>query len=96
SGASPRERRALLPAREAMRPTPTLSPGDDAAKAVRVMGEGALPFVPVVSEEGLVGTVSREDIARAMRLRALEQEERRQRERPAKHGWFGRRREQHP
>lgn len=92
----PRERRALSTAREAMRPTPTLSPGDDAAKAVRVMGEGALPFVPVVSEEGLVGTVSREDIARAMRLRALEQEEKRQRERPARHGWFGRRREQHP
>ncbi|MGI5861855.1 MAG: site-2 protease family protein [Myxococcales bacterium] len=92
----PRDRRALITAREAMRPTPTLSPGDDAAKAVRVMGEQVLSFVPVIFEERIVGTISREDIARAIRLRALEQEEKRQRERPARHGWFGRRRAQHP
>ena len=90
----PRERRASLTVGEAMRAAPTLAPGDEATRAVQLMGEQALAYVPVVEDGHLVGMVSRDDIARALRLRAMEEN---RRERPRReHRGFWHRREQHP
>jgi Zn-dependent protease/predicted transcriptional regulator len=68
----PPERRAQVLVREiAVRVTP-LSPSDDAASAFRVMSETDAPQIPVAEEGHLVGSVSREDVVRELKLTELE------------------------
>jgi len=82
--AVPPERRAELRARDIIVETPPLSPGDDAAVALRTMGETDLPLLAVAEDGRLVGTVSREDIARSLALGELEETQHRRARWPAR------------
>lgn len=70
--AEPPERRTQTPAREIAVETPLLSPGEDAAKALRLMTETDVPELAVAEEGRLIGSISRDDILRALRLSELE------------------------
>jgi Zn-dependent protease len=52
--------------------TPPVAPTDEAAAALRLMTEGALPALPVAEEGHLVGTVTRDDVERGLKLSQLE------------------------
>lgn len=68
----PVDKRAGVRVRDVMKRTPTLSPVDDATKALRLLGEADVPQLPVADGSRLVGVVGREDIARALELNELE------------------------
>jgi Zn-dependent protease len=69
--AVPVARRPFVPARDAAVATPALAPSDDATRALRLLGETRLPELPVTEEDRLVGTVTRDDLARALSLDQL-------------------------
>ena len=85
--AVPPDRRGQLPVRALAAETPPLSPDDDAAKALRLLTQGAAPQLAVTVGGRLVGTIGREDMLRALKLAELEATQ--HREAP----WTGRRRE---
>jgi CIC family chloride channel protein len=66
------DRRGDVTAGSVAIPTPSLSPSDDAAKAMRMLGERDLPQLSVTEDSRLVGVVSRDDIARGLMLNELE------------------------
>jgi Zn-dependent protease len=68
----PRERRSEVSAREVAVPLLPLSPDDDAARALRTMSDRDVSELPVAEDSRLVGTVSRDDILRVLKLNELE------------------------
>jgi CBS domain-containing protein len=74
--AVPPERRAQTFARDIAVKTPPLSPGEEAAKALRIMSETDAPQIAVAEGGRLVGTVSREDLVRELKLTELESTQR--------------------
>jgi Zn-dependent protease/predicted transcriptional regulator len=71
--AVPPDRRALLSVRDIAVQTPPLSPADEAGKALRIMGETDVPELAVCQDGRLVGTISRDDIVRGLKLVELEE-----------------------
>ena len=69
--AVPLERRSQLRAGEIAILTSPLAPDDDAAKAFRIMVETNAPALAVADDGRLVGTLSRDDIARELKLTEL-------------------------
>jgi Zn-dependent protease len=76
-GAVPPERRSQTFAGEIAILTPPLSPMDEVAKALRIMAETDAAQVAVAEDGRLVGTVSREDIVRELKLTELASTQRR-------------------
>jgi Zn-dependent protease/predicted transcriptional regulator len=75
--AVPVERRSQIRAGEIAILTPPLSPGEDAAKAFRIMSETDAPQLAVAEDGQLVGTLSREDLVRELKLTELQSTQRR-------------------
>ena len=73
------EARAGLPVRAITTAGPTLSPDDDASKALRLMSESDVPEVIVADAGGPLGTVTRDDIIRILALSELERDDLRRR-----------------
>ncbi|HEY8212436.1 MAG TPA: site-2 protease family protein [Myxococcaceae bacterium] len=69
--AVPPERRAQVPVREVAVQSPPISPSDDLGKALGIMAETDAPLLAVVEGGVLVGLVTREDIARGLKLSEL-------------------------
>jgi Zn-dependent protease/CBS domain-containing protein len=59
-------------ARDVAVATPPVSPNDDASAALRLMTEGDLPQLPVAEGSQLVGSVTRDDVLRGLKLSQLE------------------------
>jgi len=76
--AVPPERRSQTRVGEIAILTPPLSPGDEVAKALRIMSETDTPQIAVAEAGRLVGTVSREDIVRELKLTELASTQRQQ------------------
>ena len=70
--AVPPERRAETPARSIAVEIPPLSPEDDVAKALQLMTERNLPQLAVAEDGNVVGSISRDDVVRGLRLTELE------------------------
>jgi len=70
--AIPPDRRSQVPVRSIVVGTTPLSPSEDAGKALRLMSESDVPQLPVAEGGTLVGTLSREDIVRGLKLSELE------------------------
>ncbi len=68
----PAERRAEVAVRELRLDVPALAADDEATTALRTLGENTYPLIPVMDRGVLVGTIAREDIARALELSELE------------------------
>lgn len=66
------ERRPDTPIRAIAALAPPLAADDDAAEALRLMSESEVPQLVVVEDGEPVGTISREDIVRGLRLTELE------------------------
>jgi Zn-dependent protease len=86
----PPDRRRDVTAGSVAIPTPSLSPSDDATKAMRMLGETDVPYLSVTDDSRLVGVVSRDGIARRLMLSEL------QATRSRKPGWPGFRRRDVP
>ena len=69
--AVPPDLRSETPARKIAVETPPLSPSEDVGKALRIMGETALPQLAVEENGRLVGTIRREEIMRELKLSEL-------------------------
>lgn len=69
--AAPLAARASTPVRAAMRPAVLLRPGDHVSDAIRILDRERLHEAPVVDGDVLVGTLSRFDVARGLRLQEL-------------------------
>jgi CBS domain-containing protein len=80
----PPDRRRDVSAGSVAVPTPSLSPSDDATKALRILGDSNIPHLAVMEDSRLVGVVSRDDIARGLRLTELEATQHRH---PGWQGW---------
>jgi hypothetical protein len=65
----PPGRRDTVLAREIARMIPVVAPGDELSAVLQQLGESE---VAVMDNGGFLGTVSREDLARAMRFKQLE------------------------
>lgn len=65
------DRRRLVPARQVMSPAATIAPDDRVADALRLFAERRTSTLTVVDHDRLVGTVSRFDVVRALRLQEL-------------------------
>lgn len=72
----PLERRGVTLAGDIAVQTPPLSPTEEAVTALKVMSENDASQVAVVEEGHVIGTVSREDIVRALKLTELESTQR--------------------
>lgn len=83
--AVPPERRAQTLAREIAVKAPALAPSEEAAKALSIMSETDAPQLAVAEDGRLVGSVSRDDIVRELKLSELESTQRH-----ALSGWSGR------
>jgi Zn-dependent protease/predicted transcriptional regulator len=64
------ERKVTL-ASQAMSPAATIAPGDRVADVLRIFAERRTSSLAVVDQDRLVGTVSRFDVLRALRLQSL-------------------------
>jgi Zn-dependent protease/CBS domain-containing protein len=69
--AVPLARRASTPVRAVARPSPSLAPRDHVSDALRLLERERLHEVPVVEDGVLVGTLSRFDVARGLKLQEL-------------------------
>ncbi|MFZ5895518.1 MAG: site-2 protease family protein [Myxococcota bacterium] len=74
--AVPPERRSQTLARSVAIQASPLSPSDEAVTALRIMSETDTPQIAVAEDGRLVGTVSREDIVRELKLTELESTQR--------------------
>jgi Zn-dependent protease/CBS domain-containing protein len=83
--AVPAERRTTTPVREVTVVAPAVSPDEEVANALRVMSEREVSQLAVVEDGRLVGSLSRDDILRGLRLSQLEATQH------APGGWSGRR-----
>ncbi len=70
--AVPLDARATTPIGAVMRPPAVLGPGDRVADALRVLDGQALQEVAVAEAGAVVGSISRQDVTRGLRLRELE------------------------
>jgi len=70
--AVPPDRRSQVPVRSIAVRTEPLSPSEDAGKALRLMSESDVPQLAVAEGGRLVGSISREDIVRGLKLSELE------------------------
>jgi len=69
----PEERRPEVRVREVAQPVPGVTPESSAWEALRELGKNRLPQLPVVGPEGeLLGTLTQDDLLRALELRELE------------------------
>jgi Zn-dependent protease/CBS domain-containing protein len=66
------EKRAELPLREIAVEAPSVAADEEVGKALRLMGELEVPQLAVVEDGRLVGTLSRDDIVRGLKLGQLE------------------------
>jgi Zn-dependent protease len=66
------ERRPVVPVRDAAVATPALGPSDEATRALKLLGETRLPELPVTEGERVIGSVTRDDLARALSLDQLD------------------------
>ncbi len=73
----PVEKRLASRVREAMEPAPPIDPDDRVAEALRILDEQHLSQLPVAHAGRIVGTLSRSEIARGLRLREFEASQRR-------------------
>ena len=63
--------RKVTPAGKVMTPAATIAAGDRVADVLRVLAERRTPVLAVVDQDRLVGTVSRFDVVRGLRLQEL-------------------------
>jgi Zn-dependent protease len=75
----PPEERAQRRAQEIAKPIPALSPNDEVGTALRLMGELDVPQLPVAESGHLIGTITRDDIARGLELSEFQSSQRRRR-----------------
>jgi CBS domain-containing protein len=69
----PEERRPEVRVREVAQPVSGVTPESSAWEALRELGRNRLPQLPVVGTEGeLLGTLTQDDLLRALELRELE------------------------
>ena len=62
----------VVPVRDAAVATPALGPSDEATRALKLLGETRLPELPVTEGERVIGSVTRDDLARALSLDQLD------------------------
>lgn len=75
----PPEDRTHRRASEIAKPIPSLHPNDEVGTALRLMGELDVPQLPVSESGHLVGTITRDDIARGLELSEFQASQRRRR-----------------